>query len=166
MSAPDTEPNNKADHPGVIAPPPLIFIVGLGIGVGLNARCSASASTHLPAELLFLTASALLIAGFTLIVRSTNRFHLAKTNARPCRAHNRHRHRRHLQAHAQPDESGDGLHLCRPGRWRSTIVAALIVLLPVLFVVDRYVIQREERYLEAKFGAEYLAYKTKVRRWL
>jgi protein-S-isoprenylcysteine O-methyltransferase Ste14 len=28
------------------------------------------------------------------------------------------------------------------------------------------VIAREERYLERKFGAEYVAYKSSVRRWL
>jgi protein-S-isoprenylcysteine O-methyltransferase Ste14 len=28
------------------------------------------------------------------------------------------------------------------------------------------VIPREERYMEAKFGAEYLTYKSSVRRWV
>jgi protein-S-isoprenylcysteine O-methyltransferase Ste14 len=42
-----------------------------------------------------------------------------------------------------------------------------ILLLPVLlFVVQSYVIAREERYLGRKFGDEYLQYKSRVRRWL
>ena len=46
---------------------------------------------------------------------------------------------------------------------------ALWVLAPlpvVLAVVDRGVIAREERYLERKFGQEYVDYKSRVRRWL
>jgi protein-S-isoprenylcysteine O-methyltransferase Ste14 len=42
-----------------------------------------------------------------------------------------------------------------------------ILLLPgVLFVMTRGVIEREEAYLEQKFGEQYLTYKAKVRRWL
>lgn len=42
----------------------------------------------------------------------------------------------------------------------------LLALLPVLVAVQRLVIDREERYLEWKFGEDYLAYKRRVRRWL
>jgi len=42
-----------------------------------------------------------------------------------------------------------------------------ILLLPaVLVVIRRGVIEREERYLERKFGEEYLRYKALVRRWI
>ncbi len=42
-----------------------------------------------------------------------------------------------------------------------------LVLLPLMIVaVRRLVIAKEERYLEAKFGAAYLDYKARVRRWI
>ena len=42
-----------------------------------------------------------------------------------------------------------------------------LFLLPiVLRLINRGVIEREERYLERKFGAPYLAYKQRVPRWL
>ena len=42
-----------------------------------------------------------------------------------------------------------------------------IVFLPViLLIMIEGVIKREERYLEQRFGEEYLSYKARVRRWL
>jgi protein-S-isoprenylcysteine O-methyltransferase Ste14 len=42
-----------------------------------------------------------------------------------------------------------------------------IVLLPLgMFMIQCEVMGREERYLERTFGEEYLAYKTRVRRWI
>ena len=42
-----------------------------------------------------------------------------------------------------------------------------LVLLPVVvWLITRWVIVPEETYLEQKFGAEYLSYKSRVRRWL
>jgi protein-S-isoprenylcysteine O-methyltransferase Ste14 len=42
----------------------------------------------------------------------------------------------------------------------------LILLGPPVVLMQFVVIPREERYMEAKFGAEYVAYKSSVRRWL
>ena len=35
-----------------------------------------------------------------------------------------------------------------------------------LVLTDRLIITREERYIERKFGEEYLNYKRRVRRWI
>lgn len=42
----------------------------------------------------------------------------------------------------------------------------IVMLAPTLIVMHYGVIAREERYLEAKFGGEYLKYKRSVRRWI
>jgi protein-S-isoprenylcysteine O-methyltransferase Ste14 len=45
--------------------------------------------------------------------------------------------------------------------------AVPLLLLPVVIgAIDRGVIDREEAYLEDKFGDRYLAYKMRVRRWV
>lgn len=40
------------------------------------------------------------------------------------------------------------------------------LLVPTLIVMHYEVISREERYLQSKFGEEFLRYKAPVRRWL
>jgi protein-S-isoprenylcysteine O-methyltransferase Ste14 len=45
-------------------------------------------------------------------------------------------------------------------------LAALLVLPLVLAIVETQVIAREEAYLERAFGSEYVAYKSRVRRWI
>ena len=51
------------------------------------------------------------------------------------------------------------------GLWLNTWWV-LILLLPAVALVDRFVIAREEAYLRRRFGAEYEAYMARVRRWL
>lgn len=43
---------------------------------------------------------------------------------------------------------------------------ALLLLVPVLFIIQRYVITREEAYLERRFGDEYRTYRARVRPWI
>ena len=43
---------------------------------------------------------------------------------------------------------------------------ALLFTIPLVLILHFGVIRREESYLEAKFGEQYLAFKRKVRRWI
>jgi protein-S-isoprenylcysteine O-methyltransferase Ste14 len=43
---------------------------------------------------------------------------------------------------------------------------AMLLAVPLLWVINVGVIAREERYLERKFGDAYRAYKVRVRRWV
>jgi len=42
----------------------------------------------------------------------------------------------------------------------------LLLALPLVLVMDRWAIRREEQHLEARFGEQYHRYKSTVRRWL
>ena len=43
---------------------------------------------------------------------------------------------------------------------------ALVLLIPINFIMSRFVIRREEEYLARTFGGEYERYKMNVRRWI
>jgi protein-S-isoprenylcysteine O-methyltransferase Ste14 len=45
-------------------------------------------------------------------------------------------------------------------------LAPLLLLVPAIWLIRTQVIDREERYLETKFGPTYRDYKRRVRRWL
>ncbi len=42
----------------------------------------------------------------------------------------------------------------------------VLLLVPLMVVIQRGVVRREERYLEGKFGQDYGQYKRQVRRWI
>ena len=50
---------------------------------------------------------------------------------------------------------------CLIGNWWNFIFFPLLII-----IIQEYMIKREEKYLERRFGAAYNDYKTNVRRWL
>ena len=155
-------PGDEQDKAGVVAPPPLIYLGALVLGLLLNRRFPVAFLPHGVARGLgwpLLGAGVLLLGWFERALRQ------ADTPASPYKPVER------------IATEGPFRYTRNPGYLAMTLIYAgiaslanalwAIVLLPVaLLVIQRGVIEREERYLEGKFGEEYLSYKEQVRRWI
>ncbi len=150
------------DNPGIRVPPPLIYLLPLVLGLLLNRR------VHVP----FLPSGVRRTIGWPLIgggVLLARWFRQTMRDAdAPVRTD---------KPVPRLTTEGPFRYTRNPGYLSLAMIYAgiavlrnslwAILLLPlVLFVIQREVIGREERYLERTFGEEYLAYKARVRRWL
>ena len=150
------------DTAGVIAPPPLIYLAGLVIGLALDALAPTPFLPRSPAvalgAVLIVIAVSLLVWG----VRVMRRAGTSEKTSVPTTA---------LVTSGPFRFSRNPLYVSLTLCYLGIAVAArslwALALLIVVLIVMRYgVIGREERYLERKFGAEYLRYKERVRRWM
>jgi len=156
--------NTEKDNPGVIAFPPFIWLVGAILSILIHFFV-----IHLPItanyRICLICGIAFIVVAPTLALSALFAMLGAGTNIDP----------------AKP-----AITIVRSGPFRLTrnpMYLALCLLqialgfflndwITLLFVIPLFfnlhfgVILREERYLEAKFGEEYLALKRSVRRWL
>jgi len=150
------------DNPGIRVPPPLIYLLPLLVGLLLDRR------SHVP----FLPRTAARSLGWSLLGGGIllSRWFLQTM--------------READAPVRTDRPVPRLSTEGPFRYSrnpgylslAMLYAGIAVLrnalwailfLPLaLYVIQREVIGREERYLERTFGEEYLAYKARVRRWV
>jgi protein-S-isoprenylcysteine O-methyltransferase Ste14 len=155
-------PNDERDNPGIRVPPPPLYLLALLLGLLLDRRA------HVP----FLLRGVARVLGWALVGGAMA---LAVWFARTMRRADTTMHLNKPVASLVQD--GPFRYSRNPGYLSLTIlytgIAVLrnalwaILLLPlVLIVIQREVIEREERYLERTFGEEYLAYKARVRRWV
>jgi protein-S-isoprenylcysteine O-methyltransferase Ste14 len=150
------------DAPGVIAPPPLIYLGALGLGFLLDALLpSASLSGTLATVLgVLLVAGGLVLAGS--FVRA---FRRANTPVDPGRATTAIVTTGPYRLSRNPGYLAMAMAYVGIALLTNTLWA-FATLVPALILVDRAVIKREERYLERKFGGDYLRYTARTRRWL
>ncbi len=150
------------DKPGVIAPPPLIFLGWLILGLGIDFLWPAS---FLPARVQYLLGGALFGLGGILVAVCIVEFRRAGTEFqthKPASAlitGGPYRFSRN-PIYIALSLAHVGIALAADSAW---MVAMLV---PALGVVRYGVIAREERYLEAKFGDDYRRYVATVRRWI
>lgn len=152
------------DNPGVIAPPPLIFFGFLFLGWGLG-RLVGDYELGLSVDWRRGVAIALVVGGLLLDGMAAGTFRRFGTAPEPWKPSTALVEAGPYKSSRNPIYVGfaityAGLAVAMDSLW------ALALLIPCLVVVDRGVIVREERYLEAKFGQPYRDYKARVRRWL
>jgi protein-S-isoprenylcysteine O-methyltransferase Ste14 len=155
-------PTDPPDHSGVAVPPPLLYAVPLAVGLLL----------HRARPLVLMPRGAAVPSGVLLIAISLGILAAAMISFR--------------RARTSPIPVKPTTAIVETGPYRFTRnpmyvgLAALylgvtlwvdslwpLLFLPIaLFAIQRFVIAREERYLEAKFGDQYRGYRARVRRWL
>lgn len=150
------------DTAGVIAPPPLIYAATLGLALLLHQRVPLPV---VPRKIKNLLGSILIggaIVPASLALRGMRK---AGTNVNPTQPTTA------LIVEGPYRFTRNPIYLGMTALYTGIAILANtlwpILLLPgVLFVMTRGVIEREEAYLEQKFGKQYVAYKEKVRRWI
>ena len=159
----DEQPTNREpDNPGVRVPPPVLLVGVVILGYGLQQV----RALELPNWSGWSVAAwALLSGGAAILIAGWVHFYRAKTNI----------------LHHRPASSLIAGGLYRISR-NPIYVSGLLLQLGVALLInnpwivllvpasklalDRYVIAREEAYLERAFGEVYIDYKRSVRRWL
>jgi protein-S-isoprenylcysteine O-methyltransferase Ste14 len=154
--------NEVADNPGLIAPPPLIFAVPLAVGILLNLKFPIR---FLPRNVAPIPGILLIGTAVTLISQAFPRMRRAGTNVDPTKPATV------LVTEGPFKYTRNPLYLSLTLFYIgiATLVNTIwaILLLPiVLYVINRGVIDREERYLKRKFGEQYTQYTQRVRRWI
>ena len=150
------------DTAGVVAPPPLIFLAGLVVGFALEALLPGA---DVPALVQWGPGGLLIVAGLGLLLSFNTSFSRKGTAVEPWKPTTAIVTTGPYRLTRNPAYLGMALTYIGI----AVTSSALWVLVPlpvVLAVIDRGVIAREERYLERKFGEEYLGYKRTVRRWI
>ncbi len=150
------------DHAGVPVPPPLFYAAGFVSGLALERRWPLPSP---PARAAKPIGAALLALGVALPASGLALFRRERTSVMPVRPTTSLVTSGPYRLTRNPMYVGYALrHAGLALRRRST--SALLTLAPVLALVDRLLIEREERYLERTFGEHYRAYACRVRRWL
>jgi protein-S-isoprenylcysteine O-methyltransferase Ste14 len=155
---------STGDNPGVIAPPPLLFLGALAIGAALDFGL-LRVPTGLPSWLRLGAAAVLVAAAGALAGGALRRFRRAGTAAEPWRPSTALVTDGVYRFTRNPIYLGLAL-LYLGLALAIDSVLALLLLAPLLALVQVGVIGREERYLEGKFGDEYRRYMASVRRWI
>jgi protein-S-isoprenylcysteine O-methyltransferase Ste14 len=150
------------DHSGVAVPPPLLYAVPLAVGLLLHW---AYPIALMPRGVAVPLGVLLVVLSLALLASAMISFRRARTSPVPIKPTTAIVETGPYRFTRNPMYVGLAALYLGVTLWVDSLWP--ILFLPIaLFMIQRFVIAREERYLEAKFGDQYRGYKARVRRWL
>lgn len=147
---------------GVPVPPPIIYLVCLLAGLGLDWLWPIPL---IPQTVQYAVGAAIIVSSFALFGFSLREFIRSGTRIE------------HQKPTTTVVATGPFAYSRNPFYISLTMLLVgiavavdspwvMLMAVPAVLVIHRFVIRREEAFLEHKFGDEYLRYKAAVRRWL
>jgi protein-S-isoprenylcysteine O-methyltransferase Ste14 len=155
----------EGDSSGVRIFPPGVYLAGLVIGYILQWLWPLPILPGSGDPIVRIVGAALALAGIALMLLAVATFRRAGTSPNPTVATSALAVEGPYRFTRNPMYLGLALLLAGIAGIGNALWP-LLSLIPVVAVIQTQVIEREERYLEAKFGAAYRDYRSRVRRWL
>ena len=154
--------SNDEKGAGVKFPPPLLILILTLVAYAFDFLFPLPIVTG---SSLWFSGSIVIAIAFLLVAIAIFQFRQAKTHVEPWKSTSTIIHRGVYRYSRNPIYLAfcivtAGIGMVLNSWW---VVSAI---LPLMFLLRRLVIAREEAYLEKKFGDEYLAYQKTVRRWI
>ena len=156
--------SSKDSGPGVKVPPPLIFISFALLGYLLEQVYSLQLISG-DVSVLLLCSYVIFSLGIIVIFLAVISFFRHKTHIEPWQPASALMTEGIFAYSRNPIYLGFVVLVVAAALYLNTFWL-LIGLLPSIWLLIHLVLQKEEQYLAQKFGAAYLAYKSRVRRWL
>jgi len=154
--------NDERDNPGIKIPPPLIYLLPLLLGLMLDRKAHLS---YLPSGVVRIVGWPLIGCGALIGGWWSKTMRDADAPVRTDRPVPRLTTEGPFGYSRNPAFLSLAVIYAGIAALRNSLWAILFLPL-VVYVIQREVIVREERYLERTFGEEYLVYKGRGRRWV
>jgi protein-S-isoprenylcysteine O-methyltransferase Ste14 len=156
--------NRTLEHPGVIFPPPLLFVLGFGLGWLLDRAVALRIFSTGPSDATIIGGCIVTALGIAIGASGFITFLRHRTAILPMRAAAR------LVTTGPYRYSRNPMYVGMTVAYIGVVILTNItwplVFLPVVLMALTFlVIRREERYLRGAFDSEYREYSSRVRRW-
>ena len=154
--------SENADNPGIVTHPPVFYIVAILIGLGIDYFMPLSfgfeGMTKTVSLVILILGTIVTVLGFKMFTTDKQSPSVHEPTVAVYQSG--------IYAYSRNPIYLGVLLWMMAGALFFDKVWIMIMVLPLILWMNKVVIEKEEAYLEEKFGDSYLDYKKKVRRWI